>query len=290
MHEQGTPSAASIDFGGGKAADLRGAVYDRLLEHEATGDLPTSNRFILYELRQHGGPLYGHKSRGQGRSEDQNLTDAVTWLRKQGRVPWEWIADETRSVIAYRYAETIADYLLDSLDTARINCWGDELPPLIICESRTFGGVLERTIAPLYLCPVAPTNGQVGGFLHTDVAPLLRGNERRVLYIGDLDLAGFDIEGNTRAVLEHETGEREWKRVALTDEQVRDHKLPIVQKKDGRGKGRMHDAVEVEALGQGVVTAIIRAALDSLLPEPLADVQVREDEQREQERRRLRDR
>jgi hypothetical protein len=50
---------------------------------------------------------------------------------------------------------------------------------------------------------------------------------------------------------------------------------------------RTHEAVEVEALGQGVVTAIIRAALDSLLPESLRDVQVREAEQREQERRRL---
>ena len=39
---------------------------------------------------------------------------------------------------------------------------------------------------------------------------------------------------------------------------------------------RAHEAVEVEALGQGVVTSVIRAALNSLLPEPLEDVQVRE--------------
>ncbi|HET8872218.1 MAG TPA: hypothetical protein VFM83_00895, partial [Gaiellaceae bacterium] len=30
-----------------------------------------------------------------------------------------------------------------------------------------------------------------------------------------------------------------------------------------------YEAVEVEALGQGVVTEIVRAALDALLPEPL---------------------
>jgi hypothetical protein len=30
-----------------------------------------------------------------------------------------------------------------------------------------------------------------------------------------------------------------------------------------------YEAVEVEALGQGVVTQIVRAALDALLPEPL---------------------
>jgi hypothetical protein len=47
---------------------------------------------------------------------------------------------------------------------------------------------------------------QVEGFLHTNVVPLLAGNERRVLYVGDLDLAGEDIEGNTERVLVREAG------------------------------------------------------------------------------------
>jgi hypothetical protein len=272
-----------------KAAELRRAVHWLLLEHEAAGELPTSNRFLFYELRQRGGPLYGHASRASGhRSQDQNLSDASTWLRNEGLAPWAWIVDETRSLTAYLYAETVADYLAESLDSARINCWGDELPPLIICESRTFGGVLARTLAPDYLCPVTATNGQVGGFLHTNVVPLLTGNERAVLYVGDLDLAGGDIEGNTRAVLEQAAGERDWQRVALTEEQRLSRSLPTREKIDRRFRPPRGDAaIEVEALGQGEVTAIIRDALDALLPEPLAHVLVREDGQREQERRRL---
>jgi hypothetical protein len=282
-------SAPPTSFGRGKAAKLREAVFDLLREHDARDELPTSNRFLFYELRQAGGPLYGHKSRGQGRSEDQNLSDASTWLRDAGIVPWSWIVDETRSLTAYRYAETVAAYLADSIDAARIDCWGGEPPPLIVCESRTFRGVLDRTLAPEYLCPVTATAGQVGGFLHTNVVPWLRRNERRVLYVGDLDLAGVDIEGNTRAVLDREAGPREWIRVALTEAQAQN--LPTVTKIDRRFRTpRKHEAVEVEALGQGVVTAIIRAALDALLPEPLDRVQVREEEQKEQERRRLGDR
>ena len=83
---------------GSSAAALREAVHQRLLDHAANSELPTSNRFILYELRQAAGPLYGHKSRGQGRSEDQNLSDAVMWLRANGVVPWDWIVNETRSL------------------------------------------------------------------------------------------------------------------------------------------------------------------------------------------------
>jgi hypothetical protein len=276
-------------YGRGQAAALRRAVHELLLEHEAAGELPTSNRFLFYELRQRGGPLYGKTTRADGRSQDQNLSDASTWLRNEGHVPWEWVADETRRVSAYRYAETVADYLADSVDHARIQLWGDGPPPMIICESRTFGGVLDRTLALDYLCPVAPTNGQVGGFLHTNVVPHLAGNERPVLYVGDRDLAGASIEKNTRRVLLREAGDRDWLRVALTAEQVDAHDLPIVEKTDRRFRPeRVHEAVEVEALGQGVVTAIIRDALDRLLPEPLDRVQAREAEQRRRVRAVLR--
>jgi hypothetical protein len=61
-------------------------------------------------------------------------------------------------------------------------------------------------------------------------------------------------------------------------QQVEDYDLPVVMKHDG-GKGT-HEAVEVEALGQGTVTRIIREALDALLPEPLEQVREREREQR----------
>src|SRR5262245_46314718 len=98
-----------------KAAELRRAIHELLLEHQDSGDLPTSNRFLFYELRQSGGPLYGHGSRASGRAQDQNLSDASTWLRDEGVVPWSWIVDETRSLTAYRYADTVAEYLVDSV-------------------------------------------------------------------------------------------------------------------------------------------------------------------------------
>jgi hypothetical protein len=77
-------------------------------------------------------------------------------------------------------------------------------------------------------------------------------------------------------------GEREWTRIALTAEQAEGRDLPVVEKVDRRFHPPLrHEAIEVEALGQGTVTAIIREALDALLPEPLDDVQAREALQRE---------
>jgi hypothetical protein len=86
-----------------KAGRLQRALLALLLEHEGDGELPTSNRFGLYELRQSGSDaLYGHYSRKDGRSQDQNLSDASKHLRDVGIVPWSWVTDERRFVTAYR--------------------------------------------------------------------------------------------------------------------------------------------------------------------------------------------
>jgi len=123
--------------------------------------------------------------------------------------------------------------------------------------------------------------GQCGGFLRTEIAPQLRPGDR-VIYLGDLDLAGGQIEDNTRRVLERLIGgPLRWERLALTEEQVRQYNLPTIIKRDRRYKdGRPHEAVETEALRQTVLIDILRARLDALLPEPLARVFERERRQR----------
>jgi hypothetical protein len=46
-----------------------------------------------------------------------------------------------------------------------------------------------------------PGSRGLGGFLHTDVAPLLASNDRAVFYVGDYDHAGAQIEANAARVL-----------------------------------------------------------------------------------------
>jgi hypothetical protein len=46
----------------------------------------------------------------------------------------------------------------------------------MLVESRSLGRVL-RAMTSEYLCSIAATNGQVGGFLHTEVAPILQRND-----------------------------------------------------------------------------------------------------------------
>jgi hypothetical protein len=267
-----------------KIGALRDLLENLLLEHERDGMLPTNARFLWYELIQRG---QQSKERTGARRPDQNLHDALTDIREDGRIPWDWIVDETRSIEDYTGYPTIKQGVLAQLPYIKLDPWRGGAP-LILTESRSLAGVL-RPIVSECCARIASTNGQCGGFLRTEVAPLLRPGDH-VIYLGDLDLSGGQIEENTRRVLEREIGgPLRWERLALTEQQVIAHSLPVIIKHDRRYKdGRPHEAVETEAIGQSVLIDILRTRLNELLPEPLARVLEREARQRKRLGRLLR--
>jgi hypothetical protein len=269
-------SAADLSPPESKIGILRTILLALLEEHERDGALPTSARFLYYELVQRG---QLSKERTGARRPDQNLHDALTDIREDGRIPWGWIVDETRSLENYTGYATIKEGVLSKLPYIKLDPWSGRAP-MILTEARSVAGVQRPTVSA-YRARIAATNGQCGGFLRTEIAPMLRPGDR-VLYFGDLDLAGNQIEDNTRRVLEREIGgPLRWERVALTEEQVARYNLPVIVKHDRRYKdGRPHEAVETEALRQTVLIEILRARLDALLPEPLERVVVREARQR----------
>jgi hypothetical protein len=224
----------------------------------------------------------------KGRRSDQDFTEALISLSELGLIPWDDIVDETREVHSWNSYSTILQGLEARLEYARLDPWfGASQRPIILCEARTIGGVFSRTIGPEYLVDIASTGGQCKRFLITKVAPLLGQYDEDliVLYGGDHDDAGGDIEDNTRRILkEYCHRPFDWLRVAITDEQCEALKAQGVQpivKRDGRYRdGRTHLAYEAEALGQGYITQIFRENLDQLLPEPLRAVLVREARER----------
>jgi hypothetical protein len=276
-----------------KAGRIQRATLALMAEHERDGALPTSNRFLFYELEGRGMIEKAYRyadGRLKPRQPAQDVSEALMRLRELGLVWWEHIVDETRSLDAFSYAETIKAGVLENLPHRRIDLWEGEAPPLILCESRSLAGVL-RHIAADYLCPIAATNGQVGGFLHTEVGPLIADapgwGDQRVLYFGDRDLSGGHIEENTREVLLG-YAPLEWTRLAITDVQVRAHDLTAIDKPDHRYKPvRTFPAYETESLSQREIQRILTEHLDAMLPEPLAVVKAREAEQRVQVREAL---
>jgi hypothetical protein len=263
---------------------LQRACLERMLEHNRVGAVPTSATFVFYELEGLGvvskNPINSKTGQPRKRTDRQNVSDALMRLREQGLIPWSWIADETREIIEWDFTSDIDEIVDRAMTAGRLDLWDGEPPPLILCESRSLKGVLEKT-AGMYLTPIGATNGQAGGFLHAGVLPVLEADpDRPMLYLGDLDVQGGQIEANTRGVLERELGQAlDWTRLAITAEQVAARALTPVSKPDKRYKPvRFADAWETEALGQETVVQLLREALDELLPEPLRIVLERERE------------
>lgn len=266
-----------------KAGRLQRIALKALRRHEAAGELPTTRRFIFYELEQ-AGEL--SKPKNGARRADQDFQDAVTRLCAAGIVPWNWLVDEERSLDGPGHlaatAARWADDIMQGVDL--IDPWLETLRPLVITESKGIQGVLNRTVCREYRVDVASTKGQSRGFLETVIGPAVAREPRRVLYLGDADLCGSQIENNTRRVLERHSHGLEWERVALTDVQVADLRSrgvePILKKDHRYSDSRPHEAYECEAIGQGVVMSVLRDRIDELLPEPLADVLEREEAER----------
>jgi hypothetical protein len=275
-----------------KIEALRQHMLRLYREHLEAGMLPTSIRFLFYELvalsiiaKQASGVLRPGAV-GQ-RRPDQDVIDAITSLRESGLIPWAAIVDETRSLDDYSGFRSIVDGVNAYLNVIELDPWNGAAP-LILTESRSLAGVL-RALMREYRVKVAPTNGQTNGFLRNDVAPKIAARTP-VLYLGDWDFSGGHIEANTRDILEQVAGRAfEWERLALTEAQVRDPNLnlTVIDKYDRRTK-TTHPSVETEALSQSRIVGIVRNRLEALLPGPLTTVHEREEAERERLRRLLR--
>jgi hypothetical protein len=255
---------------GSKAVRTREVCLELLREHEAENALPTTGRFAFYELEQRGlavkpdrdGPRKGMRRSLGWPPGYQDITDALMSLREDGTIPWDWLADTERSAAVWGHWQSVTVFLNEKLDSFRLNPWEPDEPPLILTETKGNAQVLERT-ASEYRCPIAGLKGHAGGFLRTEIAPLLQENERAVFYVGDYDRSGFDIEQNARWVLEDAVRrDIDWVRIGLTETQIRGIKrIWKVDRRDGEGR----DAWECEALGQAGVIKLVGQTLQARL-------------------------
>jgi hypothetical protein len=257
------------------AGQLRTELTRRVQEHDKAGELPTSKRVIYYEVKQEVPRLITAKVR-----PDNYVIAILTQLCEDGVIPWDAV-DETRNVEDYSGFDTIIKGMLTVLDDFRLCPWAGA-PPIVICESRSLAGVL-RVHAREYRVLITSTNGQVNAFLRTKLKDRMR--SQRVLYFGDYNRAGTQIEDNTRRILTAELGELEWERLALTEKQVKRYHLPVKGVIDRRRRNNQHgESVECEAMRQTRIVGILRDKLDALLPVSLERIQKKE----ERERRRIR--
>lgn len=249
----------------------------------------TTSRLLYYRLI----------SRGVIRKEDKRgsttVSEQITRLRRLGLIPYWRIVDRTRASIEPLRWESIAEAVQAAIDKARLDPWINEVGrPLLIVESESLAGLLEP-IAYTYGVPIFPTRGQASeSFLWALARDWLSVELRYVFYLGDADKAGADIETNVRERLETFAPPCKlyWERIAVTDDQIEEYDLTVIQKRDKR-TNTYFDAVETEALGQSLIFDLVDTALSGRRDSAIRfgwhreDVEAEEESEREGLWRRL---
>lgn len=198
----------------------------------------------------------------------------VLAMRRERRIGWRHIVDGTRETSHHSAAfNSPADFLEAYRSYYRVPVWHRQRVE-IWCESRGFEGSIQE-LADRWRINTVAFGGQPSDSLLYECAERIAANERdgeptTILYCGDLDLHGLEIEEAPRRKLRHQWGvDPDWMRVLVTPDQVAAYSLPSDEK----------GAVQAEAFPLAEARALLEAALSECVdPADLQDAEWREEE------------
>jgi hypothetical protein len=196
---------------------------------------PTSVRHAYYgAITQH---LIEKDTAQTKRSNYGKIQRGVLRLRRASVIDYADIVDNTRWMRKPESFSDIDEAVMHWHRSYRRDLWASNDVLLEVwCESESIAGVLQD-VTFRWDVPLLPCKGYSSEtFAYNAAANWLRDEERTpaVLYVGDLDLHGKQIEADLRRKLEGFYGDEvEWHRVGLTEEQVEEHGLEALATKSG---------------------------------------------------------
>lgn len=206
-----------------------------------------------------------------------NILDAA---RKAGRVDWDAIEDRTRSLRRISVWEGPEDVLRLVQKQFKRDPW-EEQPVLrrieVWVEKDAAIGIVEPTCNALRL-PYFSCRGYSSSSGLYEAGKRLeayrnKGYENLILYLGDHDPSGVQMtDVSAQRVQMYSGGDIEFRRIALTLDQVAEHNPPpnFVKETDSRTKWYIdefgtEDCWELDALRPSVIDALIREEIEPLI-------------------------
>ena len=220
----------------------------------------------------------------------KQVVSRLVSLRRAGDVPYEWIADSTRSGLHVSTWANPGEVVQAAADSYRTNPWDAAGAYVEVwCESRSIAGVLAgdcngRAVS-LY-----PAGGFTSLSLPFEAARRITGMVDmdvpiRVVYVGDYDPAGLLIPDSIESELHrHLPGwSISFDRLAITEAQIGEYNLPTKPRKEGElRRPDVAATVEAEAMPAGILRGLLRDAIDEYLPAGiLEDCEASDERERE---------
>lgn len=233
-------------------------------------DHPQSVRHVFYRLTD---PRLQEPVEKTERGYKQ-VQQRVAQMRRQGTISYGWIVDATRrgyhthtysggGEFLGRYAGVYRQNLWESVGTV-VEVW---------VESRSLGGVLQRTCAELAVS-LYPCGGFSSMTLLWEAAQSIRhdldvwADQVEIIYAGDYDPAGVLIDQKVQDSLEDHLGRVVgFHRVAVNQDQIQAWDLPTKpRKKNDRRRLDIQETVEAEAIPAARIRGLVRQKVESFLP------------------------
>jgi hypothetical protein len=213
----------------------------------------------------------------------KRLSRIMVKAREDGDVPVNCLEDRSRRVLgkgdvgygsAEEYLKTRLETLQDSWRGFTMPMWEDQPSNVLISLEKDALSRLVSRIANSYSVRTFPTRGYPSFSYVQEMSRGITakhgGKQTVVLYFGDFDPSGVDIERDLTERLE-KYGARDFEvlRVALTLDQIRQYSLPPmpVKRSDARADGFLAEhgdrAVELDALDPNVFQSMVEQSIKS---------------------------
>lgn len=230
------------------------------------------------------GTFYQAVGRGLvGKTEAEYKTTVgrlLTEMRRSGRLPYGWLADNTRWMRKPQTYTSLQDMLELTAQTYRRALWGSQDAYVEVwLEKDALAGVLYE-VTQEWDVPLMVTRGYPSvTFVHEAAEEIAhQGKPVFIYYLGDRDPSGVDIPRFVEEELRRLAPDAEihFECIAVTTTQMVELNLPTrpTKRSDSRSKGFEGESVEVDAIPAPVLRRLVsdhieahidRGALDRLL-------------------------
>jgi hypothetical protein len=198
-------------------------------------------------------------------------TDLVE-MRKDGSLPYSWLADTTRWQRRPRTFNSVQDALDDTARFYRKSLWADaDAYVEIWLEKDALAGVV-MPVTSMYDVPLMVARCYASlSFLHSAAVQIVDIDKPTYIYhLGDFDPSGVNAGEKIEQTLKEMAPDADisFMRIGVTPEQISDWKLPSrpTKSSDSRSKGFGDVSVELDAIPPDRLRMLVESVIECHLP------------------------
>ena len=223
----------------------------------------------------------------------KGLSETLNRARWAGLLPMDCLDDLGRIADIPPSWRRPSDAVRDAAHWYRSDWWADADPTVEVWAEKAAVAGIVAPVADEYGVPFLACRGFSSLTALAEAADRLQGRDAVLLYVGDHDPSGLDMDRDLSARLEGLGARIRLERLALTVDQIDEHQLPPQPTKANDSRARGYSAAhggswELDALPADLLAGLVRDAIEGLVPADFEDRRA-QDEQASRSIRQLAD-